>query len=143
MLPTDAYRLLADAVLLLHTGVAVFIVGGLVVILVGAWRGWTWVRGGALRLAHLAAIGYVAAQSWFGMECPLTTLESWLRVRSGGQAYGAQGFIADGLQRLLFYEAPAWVFVAGYTGFAALVALAWWLAPPRWRVSRAARRETA
>jgi hypothetical protein len=40
------------------------------------------------------------------------------------------------VQRLLFYEAPAWVFVLGYSLFASLVAAAWWIFPPQPRGRR-------
>lgn len=124
------YRFLADAVLILHAGVVVFIVGGLVAVLAGnLWR-WRWVNRWAFRLAHLAAIAFVILQSWLGQLCPLTTLESWLRVQAGGAAY-EKSFIEHWLRQLIFYEAPFWIFAAAYTAFGLLVALAWWRFPPR------------
>ena len=74
-------------------------------------------------------------QAWLGQFCPLTTLESWLRIQAGAAAY-ERSFIEHWLQRLIFYEAPFWVFTMVYTAFAALVALAWWRFPPRWGSSR-------
>ena len=124
------YALLADAVLLLHFGVVLFVVGGLVLVVLGNRCGWRWVNGWWFRLAHLAAIAFVVLQSWFGQICPLTTLESWLRVRAGAHAYDAS-FIEHWVQRLLYYEAPSWVFAAAYTAFGLLVALAWRRFPPR------------
>ena len=124
------YQLLADAVLLLHFGVVLFVVGGLLVVLAGNWLRWQWVNAWWFRLAHLAAIAIVVVQAWLGQYCPLTTLESWLRVQAGGASYKSS-FIEHWLQRLIYYEAPFWVFTAAYTGFAVLVALAWWLFPPR------------
>jgi hypothetical protein len=126
------YQLLADLVLVVHVGVVVFVVGGLLVVLVGNALGWAWVNHWWFRLAHLAAIGVVAAQAWLGQLCPLTTLESWLRVQAGGAAY-RQSFIEYWLQRLIYFEAPLWVFALAYTGFALLVVLAWWRFPPRRR----------
>ncbi|MCZ2495539.1 DUF2784 family protein [Xylophilus sp. Kf1] len=129
-MPTpDAFRHLADAVLVVHVGVALFIVCGLAAVLLGGLRGWRWVRGLRFRLLHLAAIVYVALQSWFGLVCPLTWLESWLRLQAHQSAY-QRGFIEDWLQRALYFEAPAWVFVLAYSGFAALVAASWWWVPP-------------
>jgi len=124
------YQLLADAVLLLHFGVVLFVVGGLLVVLVGNWLHWRWVNEWWFRLAHLAAIAIVVIQAWLGQYCPLTTLESWLRIQAGGASYNTS-FIEHWLQRLIYYEAPLWVFTAAYTGFAVLVALAWWRYPPR------------
>jgi hypothetical protein len=125
-------QLLADAVLLLHFAVVVFVVAGLVCIVAGNLLHWAWVNVPWLRVAHLAAIAVVVAESWLGFECPLTTLESWLRARAGGEAY-TQGFVEHWVQYLLFYDAPAWVFALAYTGFAALVVWIWWRFPPKFK----------
>lgn len=125
-----AYRLLADAVLALHVAIVVFVAGGLVAVLAGNWRGWGWVNRLWFRASHLAAIGIVVAEAWAGAVCPLTTLETWLRVQAGGGGYG-DSFIGHWLQRLLYYDAPPWVFVAAYTAFGVAVLAAWWLFPPR------------
>lgn len=130
MTAPSTYRTLADAVLLLHLGIVVFVVGALVLIVLGNRRGWGWVNDLGFRLAHLAAIGVVVVQSWLGATCPLTTLESWLRVQAGASGYAA-GFIEHWVTRLLFWAAPAWVFVLAYSVFGLLVALAWWRFPPR------------
>ena len=124
------YQLLADIVLVLHFAVVVFVVGGLIAVLVGNWLGWRWVNNLWFRLAHLAAIGYVVVQSWFGITCPLTTLESWLREQAGLPSY-SESFIEHWVQGLLFYQAPFWVFALVYTVFGALVLLSWWFYPPR------------
>ena len=124
--------LLADAVLVLHVAVALFVVGGLAAILVGNRRGWLWVNGWWFRLIHLAAIAAIAGQSWLGRICPLTTLEIELRAKAGAATYSGS-FIGHWLQRLLYYEAPAWVFVVAYTLFALAVVTAWWRYPPRSR----------
>ena len=130
-MPTSAipYRLLADAILVLHVGVVVFVVAGLLLIIVGNRLGWRRVNGWWFRIAHLSVIGIVVLQAWLGRLCPLTTLESWLRVRAGDAAY-TQSFIEHWLQRLLYYEAPLWVFALAYTLFALLVIAVWIRYPP-------------
>jgi hypothetical protein len=124
------YQPLADAVLVIHFGVVLFVVGGLVVVVAGNWLRWRWVNQLWFRLAHLAAIAVVVLQAWLGQYCPLTTFESWLRVQAGAAAY-ERSFIEHWLQRLIFYEAPFWVFTVAYTAFAVLVLLVWWRYPPR------------
>lgn len=130
---------LADLVLAVHAAFVAFVVLGLVAILAGGVRGWPWVRSLRLRVLHLAAIAGVTLEAWTGIECPLTTWENALRLRAGQGPYGT-GFIADWLSRLIYYQAPAWVFTAGYTAFAILVAIAWWWVPPRRRGSDARSR---
>ncbi len=124
------YQLLADAVLLLHFGVVLFVIGGLVLVVVGNLRGWQWVNSLWFRLAHVLAIGIVVVQAWLGDVCPLTTLESWLRVKAGSPSY-SKSFIEHWVQHLLFYEAPFWVFTLAYTVFGLLVFASWWYFPPR------------
>ena len=125
-------RWLADAVLALHVAFIVFVVGGLVVVIVGNLRGWRWVNAWWFRAAHLAAIGFVVAESVFDMPCPFTTLEAWLRPREAAQAY-SQGFIAHWLERLFSYETPPWVFSVTDAGIGLLTLIAWWYFPPRRR----------
>jgi hypothetical protein len=128
----DDYRVLADAVLVLHFAIVLFIVVGLLLVVVGNLLAWRWVNSRWFRIAHVAAIGVVVLQAWLGRVCPLTTLESALRTRSGATAYEGS-FIEHWVQQALYYEAPAWVFALAYTGFALLVAAAWWRFPPRRR----------
>lgn len=124
------YRALADAVLVVHVGVVLFIVGGLILILAGAHLNWGWVRGLRFRVLHLAAIGYVVVTTWFGMECGLTTLEQSLRLRAGQVTY-ADDFIAYWLSRLIFFDAAPWVFATIYTAFGLVVAWTWFRVAPR------------
>ena len=123
------YQLLANGVLALHLAVVFFVVGGLLLVLVGNLRRWHWVNTLWFRLAHLAAIAFVVAQAWLGQVCPLTTLEMWLRARAGASTYGG-GFIEHWMQRLLYHDAPDWVFVAVYSVFGMLVLASWFYYPP-------------
>ena len=122
--------LLADALLALHVGVVLFVVGLLPLVLVGGARGWAWVRRFHLRLTHVLLMVFIAAQAWLGQLCPLTVWEQDLR-RTAGEASYQERFIEHWLSRLLYWEAPWWVFVAAYTGFAVLVGVAWWGVRPR------------
>lgn len=118
------YPLLADLVLALHACIVAFVVGGLVLIVVGNMRGWGWVNTLWFRLLHALAIAIVVAQAWLGMACPLTTFEMWLRAQAGMATY-SDSFIGHWLQRLLFFDAPGWVFTLAYTLFALLAAAVW------------------
>lgn len=124
--------MLADAVLCLHALLVVFVAGGLILIVVGKLRGWHWVYSPWFRIVHLGAIATVVAESWFGIVCPLTTLEMWLRMEAGQKTYDGS-FIEHWLQHLLYYDAPGWVFVLAYSLFGLLAVTVWWWAPPRLR----------
>ena len=127
-----ALHWLADLVLLVHALFVLAVVGGVVVVWIGAWREWRWVRKRWLRSAHLAAIVFVAGSAVLGWACPLTVLEDLLRSRTPG----ATGCIERWVGMLLYYSAPAWVFTALYVGFAAVVAATWYWVRPTPRRSR-------
>jgi hypothetical protein len=124
------YQLLADMVLALHVAIVVFVVGGLALIIVGNLRAWHGVNALWFRAAHVAAIAVIVAEAWFGAVCPLTTFEMWLRTKARATTY-AGGFIEHWLQRILYYEAPPWVFAVGYSVFGLAVLATWWYFPPR------------
>lgn len=124
------YLLAADALLLVHLAFVAFVVLGLFLILVGKVRSWHWVRNPWFRLAHILCIGFVVAQSWLGTICPLTIWENVLRQKAGDAVY-AGAFVAHWLEALLYYRAPAWVFVLAYTLFGALVVASWFWVRPR------------
>jgi hypothetical protein len=123
------WQLLADLVLTTHVALVIFVAGGLALILIGNRYGWNWVNRLWFRLLHLAAIAFVVAETWIGLSCPLTTLEMWLRAKARTGTYSG-GFIEYWLQRLLYYDAPAWVFAVGYTLFGLVVVATWRYFPP-------------
>ena len=120
----------ADILLVSHTLFVLFVTLGLALIVAGGLRGWAWVTNPWFRLSHLLAIGVVVLQAWLGRSCPLTTWEMALRIRGGEQAYQST-FISYWLGRVLYYDAPEWLFVVAYTLFAALVLLCWYWVRPR------------
>lgn len=127
MLP---YQLLADLVLAVHAAIVAFIVGGLVLVVAGNLLAWRWVNNLWFRWGHIGAITTVVTESWFGVYCPLTALETTLRHRADDTGY-AGSFIEHWFQRLLYYDLPTWVFTLAYTVFGLLVVAAWWIFPPR------------
>jgi hypothetical protein len=116
----------ADALLVLHFAIVVFVVGGLILTWIGAWLSWGWVRNPWFRYAHLGAIAFVALESLVGMVCPLTLWEDALR----GGAH-PESFVGRWVQRLLYYRAPEWVFTALYAAWVAATLVTLWLVPPR------------
>lgn len=126
------YRLLADALLVLHVLIVLFVVFGLLLIFIGRSRGWSWVRNPRFRIAHAITIGVVVLQVWLGRICPLTTLEMALREKVGGAVYEG-GFIAHWLGELLYYGLPLWVFALAYTLFGAIVVVSWFVVKPNFK----------
>lgn len=128
--PTLLYQLLADLVLTVHFAIVVFVVGGQALVVIGSFRGWQLARSLWFRLAHLVAIAVVVAQAWLGAACPLTTLEMWLRGKARGTTYSGS-FVEHWLQRVLYYDAPSWLFTLVYSVFGLIVVATWWCFPPK------------
>ena len=124
------YSLLADALLVTHVLFAVFVIFSLMLIFVGKFRSWMWVRNPWFRAIHLLGIGVVVLQSWLGVICPLTIWEMDLRSKAGETIYEGS-FVKHWLNELLYYQAPPWVFVVCYTAFGGLVLASWILVRPR------------
>lgn len=86
-----AYRLAADALVLLHLGFILFVLlGGLLVL---KWRWLAWL--------HLPAAAWGAAVELFHLYCPLTPWENALRRAAGEQGYDG-GFIEHYLIPLIY-----------------------------------------
>ena len=117
--------MLADGVFLLHALIVLFNAGGLLLIYVGGPLGWAWVRHRGFRIAHISLMGLVTVEAIFGVTCPLTLLEDWLR----GVAT-EQSFVQRWVTALIYWSAPAWVFVVLYLMILSAVIVAWFAWPP-------------
>ena len=118
--------LAADALLVLHFAIVVFIVGGLILVWIGAAAHWPWIRNPWFRYAHLGAIVFVAGEAVLGFACPLTIWEDMLR---GGVR--PESFVGRWVYRLLYYRAPEWVFAAAYAAWAAATVVTFIFVRPR------------
>lgn len=85
------YRLLADAVVLLHLAFVLFVLlGGLLVL---RWPRLAWV--------HLPVVAWGAGIEFLGAICPLTPLENHWRRLAGEEGY-AGGFVEHYVIALLY-----------------------------------------
>ena len=123
-------RILADLIVVFHASYVSFVLFGLILILLGVWLRWGWVRNFWFRALHLTAIGIVVAEALAGITCPLTDWENRLR-RMAGQAGYPGDFLGYWAHQLIFYRAEPWVFTVLYLLFGLAVLAAFILAPPR------------
>jgi hypothetical protein len=123
------YRLIADAILVIHSAIVLFIVGGLVMIWIGYALKWHWVRSWLFRIMHLAAMAIVTIQAMLSRICPLTEWESSVRIQSGQKGYPGS-FVQYWLHKVLFYEWPGWTFRVLYGAVLGLIILAWFAVRP-------------
>lgn len=115
--------LLADAILVAHFAIAIFITYSLPIIWVGRFLHWKFVHNPWFRYTHLGLILFVVIESLAGKLCPLTIWEDTLR-RMGGEAGVGEGqsFVGHWVGRLLFHDFNEWVFTLAYVLFFAAVA---------------------
>ncbi len=115
----------ALSILILHLAVIAFNVAGCVLIPVGAWRRWHWVRNFWFRVAHLASLAVVALQAVFGRACFLTLWQGDLSGTSN-----TQPLIAGWIDRLIYWPLPLWVFAVAYVAVFAYVLALWVVVAP-------------
>ncbi len=126
----NVYSLLADAVVAAHLAYVLFVIVGLLVVLIGIVMKWRWVKNPWFRWIHFSMIGIVVVEALLSITCPLTTLENWLRIKSGA-ATQSGSFVGRLSHELLFINLPPHMFVYLYCAFGSLVALSLFLVPPR------------
>jgi hypothetical protein len=132
VMPPSVLAALASTVLAVHLGVIAFNVFGLVVVPLGAWRGWRWVRIFWWRALHLALLCVVALQALFGRACFLTLWQAALEQDAGAPASRAP-LIERWIESVIFWNLPILVFAALY-GAVLIYALALWRwVPPQRR----------
>jgi len=127
----SGYSLLADLIVVFHLLYVIFAVGGQIVIIVGGFLRWRWIRNLIFRLVHLASVVLVGIEAAIGILCPLTVWEYNLR-RLSGQATGEDiSFVARLVRMVIFYDFPTWVFTIIHVSFGLFVILTFVLIPPR------------
>jgi hypothetical protein len=124
------YTLLADAVLVIHLGFAAFIVLGFVLIWIGFFLKWSFIRNFYFRLAHLTAMGIVMVETLIGLLCPMTSWEVRLRLLAGGGGYEGS-FMQHWLHRILYIEISMEAFRVIYPVFFLFIALTFIVVKPR------------
>ncbi len=121
-------RSLGLAVLAVHVAVIAFNVFGLVVVPLGFWLGWGFVRGFRWRAIHLALLFLVAVQALLGRACFLTIWQAALE----GEGAGKTGpLIARWIESLIFWPLPIWFFAILYVAVLIYAVALWRLVPPR------------
>jgi len=135
MMDAHLYSVLARLVLAVHLGIIVFNIAALVVIPLGAWRGWCFVRILWWRALHLAILALVAVQALLARACFLTLWQSALQQRAGEAASSAP-LIERWVHDLIFWPLPLWFFAALYVAVCLYALLLWRLVPPRTLTAR-------
>jgi len=125
---------LADAIVVVHFAVVLFVILGEVAVLLGRPLRWRWTAGRGFRVAHLAVIVFVAATAVAGDLCPLTIWENDLR-RIAGKPLDQASFVAHWAHELLFVDVDVATLTWWYVAFCLLVVASLRINPVRWRGS--------
>ena len=121
-------RLLAGLILSAHVVIILFNLSGLIVVPIGAARGWRFVRIAWWRLLHVVLLAVVAAQALAGRACILTLWESDLV----GSVVAPTPLIMSWADRLIYWRLPVWVFALLYAVVFGYALALLWLVPVRW-----------
>jgi hypothetical protein len=126
------YAIVADLIVAIHIAYVIYVVGGLIAILIGCWRGRKWVRNPWFRVTHLLAILIVVAEIFLKLNCPLTIWENQARA-AAQQPVDGSAFMDRLLHFILIGDAPRWLINGSYLGFGIAIVAAFYFAPPRWK----------
>jgi hypothetical protein len=112
-------------ILALHFAMAFFIVFGMLIIPLGIFYHWDWIRNRRFRLIHAGLMLFVTFEAIFAITCPLTILEAKLR-----QTAAPQSFWADQLNQILYWDLPPSFFLILYILCGFWVIYLWKRVPP-------------
>jgi hypothetical protein len=117
--------LLADLVLLTHFAIAAFLAAGMLLIPIGAYWRWSWVRAQRLRQIHAGLIVLITIEAIFHITCPLTILEALLR-----RNHAPESFWGDQISKILYWDLPLEFFAILYGCCVVWVLYLWKSIPP-------------
>ena len=117
--------LLADLVLLTHFAIAAFLAAGMLLIPIGAYWRWSWVRAQRLRQIHAGLIVLITIEAIFHITCPLTILEALLR-----RTHAPESFWGDHISKILYWDLPLEFFAILYGCCVVWVLYLWKSVPP-------------
>jgi Protein of Unknown function (DUF2784) len=120
----------AQLVLALHLAAATFVILGMIVIPIGAWRHWLLVSSFWWRAAHLGAISIIALQKVLGQTCFLSVWEFNLLAQAQ-QAHVRVPPLHALAIGVMHWNMPLWFFTLLYVALFLYVAWLWRLVPVR------------
>tara|TARA_B100000524_G_scaffold288611_1_gene163666 strand:- start:131 stop:508 length:378 start_codon:yes stop_codon:yes gene_type:complete len=117
--------LLADIILILHFFIVIFITVGFLLIPIGYYYDWNWIRSFKLRLFHCGFMFLVTFETLLGITCPLTSIENNLRGISNDKS-----FISFWIEKIIYWDFPTTFFIFLYFIFLGWTLLMWKIYPP-------------
>ena len=120
--------MLADIILILHFLVVIFITVGFLLIPIGYYYYWSWIRNFKLRLFHFGLMFIVTFETLVGITCPLTSIENYLRGINNNKS-----FISFWIEKIIYWDFPTSFFIFLYFVFLGWTLLMWKIYPPKFK----------
>ena len=117
--------LIADFILVIHFLIVIYVTAGILLIPIAYKMDWQIFKNKKLRVLHLLLIFFVTFESIFGLTCPLTSIENYLR-----NVLNTQSFISYLLQKIIFWDLPNIFFLFLYCACLTLTICWWKFFPP-------------
>ena len=118
--------LLADIILILHFLVVIFITVGFLLVPIGYYYDWSWIKNFKLRLFHFGLMFIVTFETLVGITCPLTYIENYLRGINNSKS-----FISFWIEKIIYWDFPTIFFIFLYFVFLGWTFLMWKIYPPK------------
>ena len=122
--------MLADIILILHFLVVIFITVGFLLIPIGYYYDWSWIRNFKLRLFHFGLMFIVTFETLVGITCPLTSIENYFRGINNSKS-----FISFWIEKIIYWDFPTSFFMFLYFVFLGWTLLMWKIYPPEFKDS--------
>ncbi len=101
--------LFSEIVLLFHFCIFLFIILSFILIPLGYYQKWEWVKNKYYRLIHLVLMGIVFIETILGFMCPLTILENFLR-----NDIEINNKITQFIHQIMYWNLPTYQFIILY-----------------------------
>ncbi|MEW6237316.1 MAG: DUF2784 domain-containing protein [Candidatus Omnitrophota bacterium] len=122
-------KIIANLIMCLHFFYVLCVAVPILLILIGAFRKWNYVRNFWFRLVHFSLIGIVIALSVLGYPCPLTVWEDHYRQLGGESSY-YHDFMTHWISTLLYYDFEPWQCTIFYIAVGVFLLSLFYLVPP-------------
>ena len=123
------WKNLVYIILTLHAICSIFVMMTPLLVPLGVWQSWAWVRDPWLRSIHLGLVLFIATEVILGKPCPLMVWENNCRRRMGMPLY-TTGFFDYWTERLLKIPFKDWMFESIFFVVGASTLIEFLLIPP-------------
>ena len=101
--------LFSEIILLLHLLIFLFITLSFILIPIGYFQKWEWVKNKYYRSIHLILMGIISIETILGFMCPLTILENYFR-----DDIKVDNKLTEIAHQILYWDLPNYQFIILY-----------------------------